>query len=255
MKNHLRNPPRYVPTPTAALSHSASSSPRETNITAWLHEIGMGAFTEIFLKEEIDMDVLPFLTENHLVKHLKIPTLGARLRILRHIKNLYSTPPQQSQTPQTPPQQQSPLLLPSQPQQISPSTDSPPSLPRVTKEPLSVSLREVQQLKRELDRRTSELKRLESIVQHLVSIGYAYSSGPFLVPPPPPPPQLVKSRKSVGGRGGMRTSGGKGGGEGVGDGLGPGYKIISKSNGHLNATVYDKTVNGEVYREKAAING
>jgi len=245
MKNHLRNPPRNLPNP--ALSHSASPSPRETNITAWLHDIGMGAFTEYFVKEEIDMDVLPYLTENHLFEHLKIPTLGARLRILRHIKNLYSTPPQQPQTPQTSPPLPSPQQSPPLPsQQSSPSTDSP--LSRATKEAPSVSLREVQQLKRELDRRTSELKRLESIVQHLVSIGYA--SGAYLVPPPPPPPQF-KGWNSGGGRGGMRTSGGKGGGEGVGEVLGQGYKIISKNNGHLmNATVYDKTVNGE----KAAIN-
>eukprot|EP01121_Diplochlamys_sp_Union-15-3_P022534 TRINITY_DN9626_c0_g1_i1.p1 TRINITY_DN9626_c0_g1~~TRINITY_DN9626_c0_g1_i1.p1 ORF type:complete len:537 (+),score=87.91 TRINITY_DN9626_c0_g1_i1:197-1612(+) len=58
-----------------------------TDVQLWLKSIGMSKYADKFIKEEIDMAVLPYLTDDHL-KSLKIPTLGARLRIMQAIKTL-----------------------------------------------------------------------------------------------------------------------------------------------------------------------
>eukprot|EP01130_Rhizamoeba_saxonica_P005349 TRINITY_DN2146_c0_g1_i1.p1 TRINITY_DN2146_c0_g1~~TRINITY_DN2146_c0_g1_i1.p1 ORF type:complete len:395 (+),score=75.21 TRINITY_DN2146_c0_g1_i1:299-1483(+) len=57
------------------------------NISNWLRDIGMEQYFELFFNEHITMEILPYLTEDHLEK-LNIPTLGARLLLLEEIKKL-----------------------------------------------------------------------------------------------------------------------------------------------------------------------
>ena len=47
----------------------------------------MKKFAEKFVAQEIDMEIVPFLTEGHL-EQLGVNTIGARLRILQGIKAL-----------------------------------------------------------------------------------------------------------------------------------------------------------------------
>eukprot|EP01118_Nematostelium_gracile_P014914 TRINITY_DN5893_c0_g1_i1.p1 TRINITY_DN5893_c0_g1~~TRINITY_DN5893_c0_g1_i1.p1 ORF type:complete len:479 (-),score=121.39 TRINITY_DN5893_c0_g1_i1:67-1503(-) len=57
------------------------------DISTFLSSLGMKKYLEKFVEQEIDMDTLPYLTENHL-ERLGVPTLGARLRVLAAIQNL-----------------------------------------------------------------------------------------------------------------------------------------------------------------------
>jgi len=57
------------------------------DISTWLTTIGMKKFAEKFVAQEIDMEIVPFLTEVHL-EQLGVNTIGARLRILQAIKAL-----------------------------------------------------------------------------------------------------------------------------------------------------------------------
>jgi hypothetical protein len=196
MKNPTRNNNTRSVSPRSGSPRTATVP--ETNINAWLNEIGMGAYAEQFIKEDIDLDVLPYLTEQHLIEILNITTLGARLRILQHIKNL---PPSNLQT-QT----------------------AAPNFTAASYE----ALREEQQLKREIDRRNADIKRLEGIVQHLVP----YRTVQLAPPPPPPPPQLNnnipmnRKRHNSGLRPPKRLPEQHTSPESV-----PGYKILSKSGG------------------------
>ena len=52
----------------------------------WLQDLGLGQYEAAFRQNEIDIDVLPELTEPHLEK-LGVP-LGHRLRLLKAISNL-----------------------------------------------------------------------------------------------------------------------------------------------------------------------
>jgi hypothetical protein len=71
-----------------ASSSSTASSSSATAITSWLESIGMGQFAHHFVREEINMDILPFITEQHLSEQLGVATIGARLRIMRAIERL-----------------------------------------------------------------------------------------------------------------------------------------------------------------------
>jgi len=56
-------------------------------IRLWLEEFGMGEYSDHFINEDIDMNILPQLQESHL-EYLKIPTLGARIKIFNEVKKL-----------------------------------------------------------------------------------------------------------------------------------------------------------------------
>jgi hypothetical protein len=56
-------------------------------ISVWLKRLGMEKFTNNFLQEEIDMDILPHLTESHL-KRIGVDTIGARLCLCVAIEKL-----------------------------------------------------------------------------------------------------------------------------------------------------------------------
>jgi len=57
-----------------------------SDIAAWLEELDLGKYVETFAKNEIEMDILPELTETHL-KDLGLP-LGPRLKLLKAIAAL-----------------------------------------------------------------------------------------------------------------------------------------------------------------------
>jgi class 3 adenylate cyclase len=56
------------------------------DVGAWLRDLGLGQYEAAFRENEIDIDILPELTEVHLEK-LGIP-LGHRIRLLKTIANL-----------------------------------------------------------------------------------------------------------------------------------------------------------------------
>jgi SAM domain (Sterile alpha motif)/Periplasmic binding protein len=56
------------------------------DVGAWLRDLGLGQYEAVFRENEIDIDILPELTEPHLVK-LGMP-LGHRIRLLKAISNL-----------------------------------------------------------------------------------------------------------------------------------------------------------------------
>jgi class 3 adenylate cyclase/predicted ATPase len=59
------------------------------DIGAWLRDLGLGQYEQAFRQNEIDIDILPELTEPHLEK-LGVP-LGHRIRLLKAISNLEAT--------------------------------------------------------------------------------------------------------------------------------------------------------------------
>src|SRR6478672_12582525 len=56
------------------------------DVGAWLRDLGFGQYEAVFRENEIDIDILPELTEPHLEK-LGMP-LGHRIRLLKAISNL-----------------------------------------------------------------------------------------------------------------------------------------------------------------------
>lgn len=76
--------------PPKKRSNDASKTPEELlpkDIATFLDDIGMKKYLEKFVEHEIEVDTLPFLTEQHL-DQLGITTVGARLRLMHAIKNL-----------------------------------------------------------------------------------------------------------------------------------------------------------------------
>ena len=65
-------------------------APTYERITEWLRNLGLERNTQHFLKEEIDMDVAPLLTEKHLIK-LGVDSLSARLLLCSAIDKLKKT--------------------------------------------------------------------------------------------------------------------------------------------------------------------
>eukprot|EP01113_Clastostelium_recurvatum_P011150 TRINITY_DN15627_c0_g1_i1.p1 TRINITY_DN15627_c0_g1~~TRINITY_DN15627_c0_g1_i1.p1 ORF type:complete len:606 (+),score=137.56 TRINITY_DN15627_c0_g1_i1:174-1991(+) len=61
---------------------------RDNDIRSWLTTLNLSKYAPNFAKEEIGMDVLPMLNETMLVEDLQIPTVGARLKILKAIREL-----------------------------------------------------------------------------------------------------------------------------------------------------------------------
>jgi hypothetical protein len=86
-----RNKPLKRSTSSSSISPQSTPVPAPpppsppTDVVSWLGKIGMGKYADMFVKEEIDMTLLPYLTEKHLSENLRVPTLGARLRILNAI--------------------------------------------------------------------------------------------------------------------------------------------------------------------------
>ena len=54
-----------------------------SDLASWLEQHGLGKYTEVFTENDVDLDVLPLLTEEHL-KELGV-SLGDRLRVLKAI--------------------------------------------------------------------------------------------------------------------------------------------------------------------------
>ena len=81
----------------ASLSSSTANSSSAAAVTSWLEGIGMGQYAQHFVREEMNMDILPFITEQHLAEQLGVATIGARLRIMRAIERL--TPSKLDRTP------------------------------------------------------------------------------------------------------------------------------------------------------------
>ena len=55
------------------------------DVGGWLRGLGLGQYEAVFRENEIDIDILPELTEPHLEK-LGMP-LGHRIRLLKAISN------------------------------------------------------------------------------------------------------------------------------------------------------------------------
>jgi hypothetical protein len=66
------------------LGSSCSSSRPSLDIVGWLDSWGMKKYVELFVREEIDMSVLPFVTEHHL-ERIGITSLGSRLQLVNAI--------------------------------------------------------------------------------------------------------------------------------------------------------------------------
>lgn len=84
---------RATPAPASVSASSSSSSAsapsaNSSAIVAWLETIGMGQYSHHFVREEISMDLLPLLTEQHLAEQLGVGTIGARLRLMKAIERL-----------------------------------------------------------------------------------------------------------------------------------------------------------------------
>lgn len=62
-----------------------------TSVGQWLHQLGLDGLTQQFVREEVTMEALPFLTEQHL-EQLGVTSLGVRLKLLGAIKALQGTP-------------------------------------------------------------------------------------------------------------------------------------------------------------------
>jgi len=80
---------RSKPTSTPLPRNGDSCKDETKEITQWLASLGLKKYAEKFVKEEISMDLLPLLTEEHLVQ-MGVSTIGSRLRILSAIHT--STP-------------------------------------------------------------------------------------------------------------------------------------------------------------------
>jgi len=63
-----------------------------SDITAWLEELGLGRYDEVFAENEIEFDVLVELTEEHL-KDMSLP-LGPQLKLLKAIARLKQASPE-----------------------------------------------------------------------------------------------------------------------------------------------------------------
>lgn len=60
----------------------------EKHVKIWLKLIGMDAYSDAFIREEINGQVLLELTENHLKNDIGVSVLGHRLLILKSIESL-----------------------------------------------------------------------------------------------------------------------------------------------------------------------
>lgn len=57
------------------------------DISKWLASLGLSKYEQNFRREEITWEVLPMLTEDHLINVLKVDKLGERLKILSSIRS------------------------------------------------------------------------------------------------------------------------------------------------------------------------
>ena len=78
-----------------------------SEITAWLENLGLGKYVEVFAENDIDVDILADLTEEHL-KELGI-SLGHRVKLLKAISALSAQQRQDSQSTETSAVPDSPL--------------------------------------------------------------------------------------------------------------------------------------------------
>jgi len=63
----------------------------QLTIATFLTNLGMRKYLDAFVAQEIEMDTIHYLTEQHL-EQLGVSTLGARLRLLAAIKDLKAAP-------------------------------------------------------------------------------------------------------------------------------------------------------------------
>eukprot|EP01132_Coremiostelium_polycephalum_P006162 gene6162-7675_t len=68
------------------LNNNHNIDPKYKSIIEWLKSINLSKYENHFISNGITMDNLDYLTEKHLEEDLKIPTLGARLRVLNTIE-------------------------------------------------------------------------------------------------------------------------------------------------------------------------
>jgi SAM domain (Sterile alpha motif)/Galactose oxidase, central domain len=88
---HRGAPQKHKAQNDRVASTSSSHTPHvppSSAIVSWLENIGMAQYAPHFVREEINMDILPFITEQHLAEQLGVVTIGARLRIMRAIERL-----------------------------------------------------------------------------------------------------------------------------------------------------------------------
>jgi len=75
-----------------SMSSSYNGTPTTTavakNIIQWLEDNNLMKYKSNFIENDIDMELLECLTEKHLIEDLKIPTVGARLKIINSINLL-----------------------------------------------------------------------------------------------------------------------------------------------------------------------
>ncbi|GAM24054.1 hypothetical protein SAMD00019534_072290 [Acytostelium subglobosum LB1] len=75
-----------TPSPTAAPIIIEPRIQKPKQIIEWLQSINLSKYESNFIQNGITLDILDYLTEQHLIDDLKIPTLGARLKILNCIQ-------------------------------------------------------------------------------------------------------------------------------------------------------------------------
>src|SRR5580700_9265854 len=81
-------------------SRSAGDGPAMQPIADWLKNLGMSEYAQRFAENDIDIAVLPDLTDQHL-KDLGV-SLGHRVKMLRAIRELAGSTPVTAQLPLVP---------------------------------------------------------------------------------------------------------------------------------------------------------
>ncbi|KAH3761133.1 galactose oxidase [Pelomyxa schiedti] len=114
-----------------------------TSVGQWLHQLGLDGLTPQFVREEVTLEALPFITEHHL-ETLGVISLGARLKLLSAISRLQQT----TQTPAPANQPATSATLPinthNQSTQVSTQTDTdqPNPTPALSQQPSSACVPE-----------------------------------------------------------------------------------------------------------------
>eukprot|EP01133_Synstelium_polycarpum_P020113 gene20113-24117_t len=79
-------PPQPLPSKLKPAATAQPLHPKFKHICEWLHKLNLSKYEASFVKNDITMDVLEYITDQHLQEDLKIQTLGARLKILNAIQ-------------------------------------------------------------------------------------------------------------------------------------------------------------------------
>ncbi|EGG20357.1 hypothetical protein DFA_07481 [Cavenderia fasciculata] len=70
----------------AATPATTAANIKFKGIIEWLSKLNLSKYEDNFIRNEITVDILDYVTEQHLIEDLEIPTLGARLKILNAIQ-------------------------------------------------------------------------------------------------------------------------------------------------------------------------